>query len=188
MRINHYGKMMIDLAKELYPINRTLTGEGVRETLRLIKKKVPLKNKFFKSGKKVFDWVIPKEWNIKSAYILDLKNKKKYANFSENNLHVVAYSKSINKIISLNELKKHIHIDKNSKNGIPYVTSYYKKTWGFCLSQNQYKKIKNILEKNLKIKFNKNTNIKLSKLKNYDSLILVKIIIEIENIDKKKFH
>ena len=113
--INYYGRMMIYLARELYPINRSLTGEGVRETLRLIKK-VPLKNKFFKSGKKVFDWIIPKEWNVKNAYILDLKNKKKYANFRENNLQVVGYSEPINKIISLDKLKKHIHIDKNSKN------------------------------------------------------------------------
>ena len=71
------------MAKELYPINRSITGEGVRRTLDLIKKKVPLRKKFFKSGKKVFDWIIPKEWNIKKAYILDLKNNKKYANFNK---------------------------------------------------------------------------------------------------------
>jgi len=141
--IDFYGKMMIDFAKELYPINRSITGEGVRKTLSLIKKKVPLKKKSFKSGKKVFDWVIPKEWNISQAYILDLKNKNKYADFNTSNLHIVGYSHPINKIISLNELKKHIHTDKNNKNAIPYVTSYYKKAWGFCMSQNQLKNIKN---------------------------------------------
>ena len=141
--INFHGKMMIDMAKDLYPIDRSITGEGVRKTLNLIKKKVPLKNKFFKTGKKVFDWIIPNEWNIKKAYILDLKNKKKHANFNENNLHVVGYSQPINKTISLNELKKHIHVDKKNKNAIPYVTSYYKKTWGFCLSQNQLKSLVN---------------------------------------------
>lgn len=141
--INFYGQKMIDSARELYPINRSLTGKGVRQSLNLIKKNIPLKMKVFKSGKKVFDWVIPKEWNIKQAYILDLKNKKKYANFNKNNLHIVGYSHPINKIISLEELKKHIHTDKKNKNAIPYVTSYYKKTWGFCLSQNQLKSIKN---------------------------------------------
>ena len=141
--INYYGKMMIDMAKELYPIHRSITGDGVRKTLDLIKEKVPLKKKFFKSGKKVFDWIIPKEWNIKSAYILDLKNNKKYANFNENNLHIVGYSKPINKTITLDELKRHIHVDKKNKDAIPYVTSYYKKTWGFCLSHNQLKNIKN---------------------------------------------
>tara|TARA_B100000989_G_scaffold297916_1_gene285237 strand:- start:7670 stop:8968 length:1299 start_codon:yes stop_codon:yes gene_type:complete len=141
--INFYGKMMIDMAKELYPINRSITGDGLRKSLNLIKKKVPLKKKFFRSGKKVFDWIIPKEWNIKKAYILDLNNKKKYANFEVNNLHVVGYSHPINKIININDLKKHIHTDKKNKNAIPYITSYYKKTWGFCLSQNQLKSLKN---------------------------------------------
>ena len=141
--INFYGRMMINFAKELYPINRSITGEGVRKTLDLIKKKVSLKKKFFKSGKKVFDWIIPKEWNIKRAYILDLKNNKKYADFKENNLHIVGYSQPINKILPLEELKRHIHTDKKSKNAIPYVTSNYKKTWGFCLPHNQLNNIKN---------------------------------------------
>ena len=141
--INFYGQKMIDSAKQLYPINRSITGKGIRQTLNLIKKDIPLKMKVFKSRKKVFDWVIPKEWDIKKAYILDLKNKKKYADFNKNNLHIVGYSHPINKIISLDVLKKHIHTDKKNKNAIPYVTSYYKKTWGFCLSQNQLKSIKN---------------------------------------------
>ena len=141
--INFYGGMMIDLAKKLYPINRSITGKGVRKTLDLIKKKIPLKKKYFKTGKKVFDWVVPKEWNIKKAYILDLLNNKKYANFNKNNLHIVGYSKPVNKIVPLNQLKKHIHTDKKNKNAIPYITSYYKSTWGFCMSQNQLRNIKN---------------------------------------------
>ncbi len=141
--INFHGKMMLYLAKKLYPINRSITGRGVKKSLDLIKKKVPLEKKFFKSGKKVFDWIIPKEWNVKEAYILDTKNNKKYADFSKNNLHLVGYSHAINKIIPLSKLKKHIHIDKANKNSIPYVTSYYKRTWGFCMSQNQLRSIKN---------------------------------------------
>ena len=139
--INFYGNMMINLAKKLYPINRSITGKGVRTTLDLIKKIIPLQNKYFKSGRKVFDWVIPQEWNISEAYILDLENKKKIINFKKNNLHIVGYSHAVNKIITLSELKKHIHTFKKNKNAIPYVTSYYKKTWGFCMSQNQLKKI-----------------------------------------------
>ena len=72
-----------------------------------------------------------------------MKDNKKYADFSKNNLHVVGYSQPINKIITLSELKKHIHIDEANKSAIPYVTSYYKRTWGFCLSENQLKSIKN---------------------------------------------
>ena len=139
--INFYGNMMINLAKKLYPINRSITGKGVRASLDLIKKIIPLQKKYFKSGKKVFDWVIPQEWDISEAYILDLKNKKKIINFKKNNLHIVGYSHAVNKIITLSELKKHIHTFKKNKNAIPYVTSYYKKTWGFCMSQNQLKKI-----------------------------------------------
>lgn len=141
--ISFYGKIMLDLAIELYPINRSITGDGLRKSLNLISRVVPLKKKKFTSGKKVFDWVVPEEWIINDAYIFDLKNKKKYANFKINNLHVIGYSKPINKIISLTELKKNIHVDKKNNKAIPYITSYYKKTWGFCLSQNQLKSLKN---------------------------------------------
>lgn len=134
---------MIDLAKKLYPLNRSITGEGLRKTLNIIGEKISLKKKKIRSGTKVFDWIIPKEWTINQSYILDLKTKKKHANFNKNNLHIVGYSQAINKIIGLDELKKHIHTDKANRNAIPYVTSYYKKTWGFCLSQNQLKNIKN---------------------------------------------
>lgn len=140
--INFYGNMMIGMARQLYPLNRSITGKGNRETLSLIKKKIPLETKKFNSGKKVFDWRIPKEWSINKAYILNLNNNKKYADFNKNNLHVVGYSQAINKIISYKELKNHIHVDKKYKNAIPYVTSYYKKTWGFCMSQNQLRKLK----------------------------------------------
>lgn len=140
--INFYGNMMIGMAHQLYPLNRSITGKGNRETLSLIKKKIPIEKKKFKSGKKVFDWKVPKEWNINKAYILNLNNNKKYADFNKNNLHIVGYSEPINKIVSYKELKDHIHVDQKYKNAIPYVTSYYKKTWGFCMSQNQLRKLK----------------------------------------------
>lgn len=140
--INFYGNMMIGMARQLYPLNRSITGKGNRETLSLIKKKIPLETKKFKSGKKVFDWRVPKEWSINKAYILNLNNNRKYADFNKNNLHIVGYSQAINKIVSYKELKNHIHVDKKYKNAIPYVTSYYKKTWGFCMSQNQLRKLK----------------------------------------------
>ncbi len=141
--IDFYGNMMIEMANDLYPINRSITGDGLRKTLNYFKKKVPLKNKYFKTGKKVFDWVIPKEWSVNKAYILDLKDNTKHANFEINNLHVVGYSQPINRNINIDELKKYIHIDKKNKDAIPYVTSYYEKSWGFCLSQNQLKKLNN---------------------------------------------
>ena len=124
-------------------IYRSITGKGNLRTLKLIKQEFPeLKIKSFKSGTKVFDWVIPAEWNVKDAYILD-KNKKKIIDFRKNNLHLMGYSEKVSQIIKLNQLRKNLHFIKEIPNAIPYVTSYYKKRWGFCLSYNQYKTLKN---------------------------------------------
>ena len=130
-------------AKDLFPFCRSLTGEGNRQTLEYIKS---VNSKFiiksFKSNKKVFDWQIPLEWKINDAYFEDHKGKK-YANFKKNNLHVLNYSKSINKKVSLEKLKKNIYTLKDRPKSIPYVTSYYKRRWGFCLDYNTLKKLKN---------------------------------------------
>tara|TARA_B100000686_G_C16770852_1_gene965060 strand:+ start:575 stop:1882 length:1308 start_codon:yes stop_codon:yes gene_type:complete len=125
--------------KKLYPICRSITGNGVRNTLNIIKKEFPnLKIKKIKSGTKVFDWRVPPEWNISEAYVLD-KFGKKIIDFKNNNLHVVSYSVAVNKKVKKKEFFKHIYYLKNQSNAIPYVTSYYKKSWGFCISNNQKK-------------------------------------------------
>ncbi len=136
-------KKYFNLAKfKLFPICRSITGQGVVKTLNLIKKEFPeLKIKKVKSGTKVFDWNVPDEWNVKDAYILD-KDNNKIINFKNNNLHLINYSIPINKLVSKNELLKNINFLKNQPNAIPYVTSYYKKKWGFCASYNQFKQIK----------------------------------------------
>ena len=135
------------LAKKiLFPICRSLTGNGIRKTLKIIKNEfTQLKVHKVLSGSKVFDWNIPPEWNIKDAYILD-KNNKKIVDFKNNNLHLVGYSIPINKFVSKKELFQHIHSLPDQPTAIPYVTSYYKKYWGFCVSYNE------------KLKFNKNYN------------------------------
>ena len=113
-------RYLIKLGKKLWPLNRSLTGQDNRRTLLILKEKIPnLKIKYFRSGSRVFDWVIPDEWNVKDAYIRD-KDNKKIVSFKKNNLHLVSYSQKIK--TSLN---------KNLSNAIPYVTSYYKKNWGF---------------------------------------------------------
>tara|TARA_X000000950_G_C13846424_1_gene632569 strand:- start:119 stop:1390 length:1272 start_codon:yes stop_codon:yes gene_type:complete len=130
--------------KDLFPINRSLTGKGNRLTIDYFKKINPeFKNLRYKSGTKVFDWIIPLEWNVKDAYIQHIKSKKKFAEFKKSNLHLVGYSIPINTIIDLKKLKAKIYTDKKRSNLIPYVTSYYKKTWGFCLSKKQKKKLPN---------------------------------------------
>jgi len=128
---------MINLIKMLFPFNRSLSGSGNLKTLKTIKKFIPnIKIKYFKSGKKVFDWKIPSEWNVKEAWIKDSKNNK-IVDFLENNLHVVGYSSPINKIVNYSELNKKLFSLKKLPNAIPYVTSYYKKRWGFCIEHNK---------------------------------------------------
>ena len=135
-------KNFLSLARELWTLNRSLTGAGVRQTLAILQKyNKSLKILKFKTGAKVFDWTIPKEWFVKNAWIKDYKNKK-IVDFKKNNLHLVGYSFPIKKTFILEKLKKNLHFYKNQPSAIPYVTSYYSKNWGFCLSYNQFKKLK----------------------------------------------
>ena len=131
------GKIMYDWAKDLYPIHRSITGKGVRQTLNYIKNILPELNLYaVKSNKSVFDWKVPKEWEIKEAYIED-EFKNRIIDIKNNNLHIVSYSHSIDKWMSLDELQNHLFSLPDKPNAIPYVTSYYSKFWGFCLSHNQ---------------------------------------------------
>jgi len=127
--------------KDVFPLATSITGKGNKKFLRIIKKYFP-KLKIFKisSGKQVFDWKIPPEWNIKTAYVLD-KNNKKIINFKDHNLHIVGYSIPVNKILKKKELLKKLHSLKDQPNAIPYVTSYYTKNWGFCITHKQKKTI-----------------------------------------------
>lgn len=135
-------KKILNLVTILWPLNRSLTGQGVRQTLNILKRyNNKLKIIKFKSGKKVFDWTVPKEWHVKEAWIKDDKGKK-IIDFKENNLHLVGYSVPIKKKISFKNLRKKLHFHKDQPAAIPYVTSYYNKNWGFCLSYNQFKKLK----------------------------------------------
>ena len=134
-------KKFLELGKKLWPLNRSLTGAGVNQTLKILKNyNKKLKIIKFKSGQKVFDWTIPKEWVVNEAWIKD-ENGKKIINFQNNNLHLVGYSTSIKKKFFLKQFIKKLHFHKNQPNAIPYVTSYYKKDWGFCLTYNQLKKM-----------------------------------------------
>ena len=166
-------KKFYELAKnKLFPITRSLTGKGVKDTLEIIKREFPrLKIKKIKSGTKVFDWKIPDEWNISDAYVIDKKGKK-IIDFKNHNLHVVGYSTPVNKYIPKKHLIKNLYFLRNQPKAIPYVTSYYKKRWGFCLSYDHFKKIKkNYLNNDLfkvVIKSNFNTKGNL----NYGELVL----------------
>jgi aminopeptidase-like protein len=125
---------------KIFPINRSITGKGTLRTLKFINQKIPnIKIKNIKSGTKVYNWRVPQEWNISSAYILD-KYKKKIIDFDLNNLHIVGYSQPVKKYITLKKLLPRIHVHRIS-GAIPYVTSYYKKYWGFCCTNKLKKKM-----------------------------------------------
>ena len=138
---NNIGFTMHNWIKDLYPFNRSLTGEGNRKTLRYIKKIIPqLSIKKVRSGTKCFDWKVPAEWNISEGYI-ENQNNKKIIDFKNNNLHVIGYSKPIDKWINFNELNEHLYSLPKMKDAIPYVTSYYEKRWGFCIKHNERLKL-----------------------------------------------
>jgi aminopeptidase-like protein len=127
---------MYDLITELYPICRSMTGDGVRRTLEIIGRANPLQVHEVPSGTSVFDWTVPKEWNIRDAFIKDSRGKK-IVDWAHSNLHVVRYSVPVRRVMSLAELKKHLFSLPGRPDWIPYRTSYFKEDWGFCLSHEQ---------------------------------------------------
>jgi len=135
------GKEMYSLIEKLYPLNRSITGNGVRQTLSEISKIIPLKISEVESGTEVFDWVIPDEWNIVDAWIKNSRGEK-IIDFKNSNLHVLNYSHPVHKKINLKELKEHLFTLPDHPDWIPYRTSYHNRNWGFCLTYNQFKTLK----------------------------------------------
>ncbi|MDN3510717.1 MAG: DUF4910 domain-containing protein [Candidatus Jettenia sp.] len=130
------GLDMFNLISELYPICRSITGNGVRDTLMILQKHIPLITYEVPTGTKVFDWTVPKEWNIQDAYVKNSKGEK-IIDFRKNTLHVLNYSVPVRKSVSLDELKEHLFTVPEYPEWIPYRTSYYQENWGFCISYHQ---------------------------------------------------
>ena len=130
------GDEIYSLIRELYPICRSITGEGFRQTLGRVRKEIPLEVHEVPSGTQVFDWTVPKEWNIRDAYVKNSRGER-IIDFKSHNLHVVNYSVPVHRKMALAELRVHLHTLADQPDWIPYRTSYYKESWGFCLSHNQ---------------------------------------------------
>ena len=130
------GGELHQFAAELYPICRSITGNGMRRTLATIQERIPLETIDVPTGATVFDWSVPKEWNIRDAYI-KARNGRRVVDFQKSNLHVMSYSIPVHATMRLSELRSHLFTIPEHSDWIPYRTSYYKEDWGFCLSHNQ---------------------------------------------------
>jgi aminopeptidase-like protein len=128
------GRGLYDFAAELYPICRSITGHGVRQSLALIGRRIPLSIREVPSGSSVFDWEVPLEWNIEDAAVIS-PDGERVVDFRAHNLHIVSYSEPVDQTISLAELDQRLHSLPDHPGWIPYRTAYYRRTWGFCLRQ-----------------------------------------------------
>ena len=137
--MENHGRVMYELAGSMFPICRSITGNGFRKSLQMLKDVVPeIQMHEVPSGTQVFDWTVPKEWNIRAAYV-ETKDGEKVIDFTKTNLHVLGYSVPVDQWVSREELFSHLYTQPDQPDWIPYVTSYYKERWGFCVSENQKK-------------------------------------------------
>ena len=131
------SQLMEEYFDRLWPICRSITGNGVRQSIQILQELIPLETHEVTSGKTVFDWQVPAEWNVSDAYIITPTGEK-VADFKVNNLHLMSYSTPVNKSLTWAELEQYLHYLPDLPEAIPYRTSYYKKNWGFCLSKQLY--------------------------------------------------
>lgn len=136
------GEKIYSIAEEIFPICRSLSGKGVRETFAILSKYVKdLKVYEVPTGTEVFDWTVPREWEINEAYI-ENEAGEKLIDFKNNNLHVMGYSAPVDEWVDLDELLTHVYTEEAQPDAIPYITSYYKERYGFCMTENQKKSLK----------------------------------------------
>lgn len=127
---------------QMFPLCRSITGEGYRASFAILKKFIPFKEIYYETGKQVLNWSIPEEWVIRKAFIKSLDEDRIIVDFNNNCLHLLNYSTPVNKIITLDELKQHLYVSKTDPSSIPYVFSYYKRRWGFAVTQTLFDSLK----------------------------------------------
>lgn len=134
--LHDWKQEMHDLLIDLFPITRSITGKGVRQTLSRLAEQIPIEQHEIPSGTQVFDWTVPDEWDVREAYIEDMSGRR-VVDFENNNLHLVSYSVPVDQTLTRSALERHLYSLPEQPNAIPYVTSYYKRDWGFCVTQEQ---------------------------------------------------
>lgn len=137
LNVTAVGEEMYALMAKLFPICRSITGDGFRLTLSQLQEHIPLEVREVPTGTAVFDWTVPREWNIRDAYVKNSQGER-VIDFQKSNLHVVGYSVPVRRTMTLEELKPHLHTLPDHPDWIPFRTSYYTENWGFCLSHNQF--------------------------------------------------
>ena len=135
------GHQLHDLIRRLYPICRSITGDGLRETLHIIREQIPIELREVPSGTQALDWIVPREWNIRDAWIKNSAGDR-LVDFRKLNLHVVNYSVPVKATMRLAELKDHLFTLPEHPEWVPYRTSYYKESWGFCLSEQELQRLR----------------------------------------------
>ncbi len=141
VNVNDVSHEVYELISNLYPLCRSITGDGIRKTLHILQQYIPLAMHEVPTGTQVFDWTVPREWNIRDAYIKNSAGEK-IVDFHKSNLHVLNYSTPIHTKMPLDDLKAHLFTLPDRPDWVPYRTSYYKENWGFCLSHNQLLELK----------------------------------------------
>lgn len=137
---DHLGQQMIDFMARLFPINRSITGEGIRETFEILRERIPLNIHHVPTGYEAFDWTVPQEWNVRDAWVKHDRGER-VIDFQQSNVHLLGYSMPVSANLTLNELRSHLHTLPEQADAIPYLTSYYEERWGFCLSHKQLEKM-----------------------------------------------
>jgi len=150
VELDTIGNELHAMATRLFPICRSVTGDGVRETLQIMQESIPLDIVEVPTGTEVFDWVVPHEWNVRDAYVKNSAGER-VINFCQSNLHLVNGSQPISQTIDWSELKKKLHTVPSQPDLIPFITCFHKDDWGFCISQNAYDELEALSEQTYEV-------------------------------------